>query len=234
MVLAVQQIPLTVGLPQSYSFDNFFVTADNKIVVNTLRQFCCGGAGPFIGVLGTQASGKSHLLQAVVAQAANAVFLPLAELSAETPMAVVAGLERNNIICIDDIDTVFGDEAWEYALFHLYNRIADTGSSLLFSASRALTDVDVQLPDLLSRLRIALLFQLKSLSDADKKAALAMRAEAMGFVLNDDTSTYILRHCDRSMPALMDLLAQLDAQCLKLQRRPSVKLLRDMITSASS
>ena len=59
--------------------------------------------------------------------------------------------------------------------------------------------------------------------------ALEQHAQARGLVLPREVTQYLLRHGQRDMPALLGLLDAMDAQCMRLQRAPSVPLLKDVM-----
>jgi DnaA family protein len=44
-------------------------------------------------------------------------------------------LEQYELVCIDDLHVIAGKADWEEALFHLFNRLRDSGRRLLIAAS---------------------------------------------------------------------------------------------------
>ena len=127
--------------------------------------------------------GRSHLLQAACLRFEQrgeaAVYLPLAEVAEYGP-ELLDGLDQSELVCLDDLDAVAGRADWEEALFHLFNRLRDSGRRLLLAATASPRELPVQLPDLQSRLTLALVFQLHALSDEDKLRALQLRASRRG------------------------------------------------------
>ncbi len=66
-------------------------------------------------------------------------------------------------------------------------------------------ELSIKLPDLQSRLSLALVFQLHELSDYDN-AALQLRASRRGLQLPDDVGRFILSRSERSMTVLFETL----------------------------
>ncbi|VFT64097.1 DNA replication initiation factor [Pseudomonas aeruginosa] len=120
-------------------------------------------------------------------------------------------------------------ESGKRGLFHLFNRLRDTGRRLLLAASKSPRELQVKLPDLKSRLTMALIFQLHGLSDEDKLRALQLRASRRGLHLTDEVGRFILNRGSRSMNSLFDLLEQLDRASLQAQRKLTIPFLKETL-----
>lgn len=218
---------LRVGLRDSATFANF-LAGDNAAALHLLQQ----GGEPFVYLWGGQGSGRTHLLQAAChaesAHGGSPAYLPLAAL-ARAGTAVLDGLEQMSLVCLDDLQAVAGQGAWEEGLFHLYNRVRDAGGRLLAAADAGPAVLGVQLADLRSRLSWGPVFQLQSLDDAGKLAALQLRARARGMELGAEVGAYLLRRCPRDMHALFELLERLDQASLAAQRRLTIPFVRELI-----
>lgn len=233
----MKQLALTVGLATANTFANYYINPENKIAVNTLRQLALGGAGPVVGIQASAGVGKSHLLQACcasVSDSAAAACFSMADLMQLPPAQVLENLDALQLIAIDDIDLAFGDRQWEEALFHFYNRLIDGGSSMLFSVSKPLKSYVDVLPDLLSRLTLALVFSLKPLDDEQLLAMLVMRARELGITVSDDVAAYVFKHCERTPAALISFLKQLDQLSLSARRKPSVPLVKTLLAQLAA
>jgi DnaA-homolog protein len=158
----------------------------------------------------------------------QAVYLPLAEVADYGP-ELLDGLEQSELVCLDDLDAVAGRADWEEALFHLFNRLRDAGKPLLLAAAVSPRELPVALPDLQSRLTLALVFQLHSLSDEDKLRALQLRASRRGLHLTDEVGRFILTRGERSMSALFELLERLDQASLQAQRKLTIPFLKETL-----
>lgn len=222
-----QQLALRIGLRDSATFANFYA-GDNAAVLHVLQQ----ADEPFIYLWGTQGSGRSHLLQAAchaeTGRGGAPAYLPLGEL-APAGVGLLEGLEQMSLICLDDVQAIAGDAAWEEGLFHLYNRIREAGGRLLAAADASPLTLGINLADLRSRLGWGPVFQLQGLDDAGKLAALQLRARARGMALSDEVGSYLLRHSPRDMRALFDLLERLDRASLTAQRRLTIPFIREFL-----
>lgn len=223
-----RQLTLRIGLRDSATFGNFLVGA-NAAPLHLLQQ----GAEPFVYLWGGWGSGRSHLLQAAchaaTARGGNPAYLPLGEL-AGAGVELLDGLEQMSLVCLDDLQAVTGNAAWEEGLFHLYNRVRDAGGHLLAAADASPAALGVELADLRSRLAWGPVFQLQPLDDTGKLMALQLRARARGMELNEEVGTYLLRRCPRDMHALFELLERLDQASLAAQRRLTIPFVRELIS----
>lgn len=223
------QLPLEVRLRDEATFANFLVPDSAQPLVDALQSQPGPQGEPLLFLCGPAGVGKSHLLQACCqapATAAAALYLPLAELADYSPEDVLHGVERAGRVCLDDLQEVAGDEAWETALFHLINRARQEQCRLVFAADGAPRALGLNLPDLQSRLSGGLVFQLPRPDDEHKAQILQFRADRRGLTLPAPVAAYIVSRAPREMARLLALLEQLDEASLAHQRalsRPFVK-----------
>lgn len=222
-----RQLILGISLRDNAAFDNYYSGSNEEAVYN-LKQCAEGKGEQFIYLWGQEGTGKSHLLQAMCKEVGdNAVYLPLFELHELVP-EMLEGLESMEVVCIDDIDQISGKEAWELQIFALFNRMRESGHRLVISASKKPADLNMNLPDLLSRLTWGLSQHLKPLNDDQKLAALQLRADKRGFELPDNVGRYLLKHSPRNLPALFDLLDHLDEASLAEQRKLTIPFVKQV------
>ena len=97
------------------------------------------------------------------------------------------------------------------------------------SAGAAPAQLRIGLPDLLSRLGWGVVYQLKALDDGQRMQALQLRAQQRGCEMPDETASYLLRRLPRDLPALFDLLDQLDEASLAAQRKLTVPFVKSVL-----
>ena len=231
MTALFEQLPLAVQLRDEATFENFYV-ADNALLVEQLRQQLLGGER-YIYLFGQQGSGRSHLLQASchLAESLNqqALYLPLKDLQDYPPEALFESVEQLDLVCLDDLDRVIGQADWEAALFHLFNRLKDSGTALVISAETSVRELPVQLADLASRLSWGSIFQLANLDDDQRQQAFKFRANIRGMEIPDEAMIYLYNRCSRDMDSLFIVLDQLDKASLKQQRKITSPFIKTVI-----
>ncbi|MBI3562588.1 MAG: DnaA regulatory inactivator Hda [Gammaproteobacteria bacterium] len=224
---APEQLPLGIRLDAATTFENFY-PADNRDLVRVLQE----GTEPLLYLWGAAGTGKSHLLQAAchaaVQRGDSVMYLPLRGDESLTP-AVLEGLDNADVVCIDDVDSIARQTQWEEELFHLFNRVRDQRGRLYVTAKVSPTALEIQLSDLASRLAWGLTFQLQTLTDAQKIAALQLRAQRRGLELSGEVAGYLLKQLPRDMHHLFAMLDRLDQASLQQQRRLTIPFVKNWI-----
>jgi len=224
----MSQLALPLQLADHAVFASFLATG-NETAVGVLRGLAAGGDGSGCWLWGARSTGKTHLLQAVCDQAGDeSAYIPLGMFGDAEP-AILEGLASRLLVCVDDIDAVAGNAAWEHALFVLYNQIVDAGGRMIAAAQAAPRAISFDLADLKSRLSALPAFHLQALDDAATKRALQLRAGHRGLDLPDDTAQFLLSRSRRDMASLYRLLDKLDDEALRAQRRLTIPFVKDVL-----
>jgi DnaA family protein len=226
-----KQLALAIKLNDEATLTDFN-WGNNKLLQQQLQNMFSLKEDRLLYLWGTKGSGKSHLLQAscqAINSTQSAIYLPLNLLKEWGPQTI-EGLEEQTLVCIDDIDTIAQDSAWEEALFHLYNKIKDMEKSLLIiSGNQAPTTLPIKLADLRSRLSWGLVIQLLELNDEDKISTLKLHALRRGFDLPESVGQFLLNRCSRNMHDLHQLLNRLDDASLAAQRKITIPFVKDIL-----
>ncbi|HMD75392.1 MAG TPA: DnaA regulatory inactivator Hda [Steroidobacteraceae bacterium] len=217
----MKQLALGVKLRADAVFESFAPGANAEIVA-ALRA---PRANP-VWIWGAHGSGKTHLLQAVCAAAAQkAAYFPLNRALGLPPEAL-SGFETCAVLCVDDIDAVAGDLDWERALFRLFNASAELHTRLIFAANAAPRSLAWALEDWKSRAAACVVYQLRELDEAGRIEALCLHAAQRGLQLPRETADFMLHRFPRDLPSLLGLLDTLDEESLAAQRRLTIPFIR--------
>lgn len=226
-----RQLPLPFFFTPEHGFDEYY-PGGNAEAVEHLRRAARGGDQPLIFLWGEPGLGKTHLLHACCREAHRAglyvSYLPL-ELVRDFGGEILDGLEDQDLVCLDDLDSIVGDTAWEQALFGLFNRLRDAGRSLIVTAQTAPDGMTVGLPDLKTRLSWGLTLMLRPLADADKLAALSLRAKQLGLDVPPSVGRFLLGNYHRDLPSLLELIEQLDSATLAAKRKLTIPFLKSFL-----
>lgn len=230
----MRQIPLGVRLPDRAVFASF-LPARNAQALEHARRVAQAQSDGLTWLCGPGGSGKTHLLQAICAAASEqrrAGYVPLAEV-ASLGVGVLEGLPQLECLCLDDLDRVAGDGAWERAVFRLLRELEEGGGRLILSARAPPALVSWALADLGSRCAAGAVFQLRVLDEQEQHAALQLRARLRGLELPDETWHWLQRRLPRDMRTLYGLLDTLDEAALAAQRRLTIPFIREVLRSAA-
>jgi DnaA family protein len=223
----VRQLALGVGLNAGRRFNNF-VASGNEPIISALQALLRGQLTGHIYLSGGAGTGKTHLLQACCAAAADGggrvAYLPLSERT-QLDESLLHNLAQARVVCIDDVDQIARDARWERAVFSLYNDADLAGVPMVFAGRNG--PGSVNLADLRSRLSAALRLDLCTPSDAHRAAVLGQRATDLGIELGADVLAYVLARQSRDLGDLVALVESLDRYALAAKRRVTVALVRE-------
>lgn len=201
-------------------FDNYLPGPNAEALAAARAHLPGDTREPLLYLWGEAGVGKSHLARAW-ARATGAPRPATGEPLPEPPTTVLA---------VDDVETLDADN--QIRLFNLINSAREQGGLLLVTAGLPPARLALR-PDLATRLAQGLVFRLLPLSDADKAAALVIRAEARGLRLPEDVTRYLLTHSRRDLPRLLATVDALDTFSLSRKRPVSVPLLKELLQQAS-
>ena len=225
----MKQLALDIGLASDPSFANFFVGPNEAAV----RQLALWAQSPPESPVptylwGSEASGKTHLLQAVGEA--------LRRQGASSGWMDASMLEPPEF-----------NEAWSAVIMddcHLYNlaqqRTAfnwfvnalstDDGQPRWVVASGNVPPADLLLrEDLRTRLGWGHVFALQALDDNARRTVIRQEADARGFLLGAEVMDFMLNRFSRDLGSLMQLLDQLDSYALQTKRAITIPLIKTML-----
>lgn len=223
----MEQLTFELAPPEPPRFSNF-LPGGNRELVAALERFAGGEDGaPGFLIWGAAGTGKTHLLRAAVALAAER---GIAARYYPEPKAVAddAGVESAaaDLLAIDRVDEA--DPAGSSRLFTAYNALRQRHGRMLAASRTPLAALSLR-EDLRTRLGWGLVYEALPLADDEKPAALAAYARQRGFELSGEVIDYLLRHGRRDMGSLLGAVVALDRLSLAARRPITVPLLRDWL-----
>jgi len=227
--MSLEQLTLNLYARDDMTFANFYAGANQK-TVNFLQQLD-NLAHKFIYLWGQTGVGCTHLLLACCqkfnAQNFRAIYVSLNDeaITAE----FFSDLDDFTLLCIDDLDAKIGKREWEEEILHCFDERLKREVVTIITAHATPMALNFALPDLRSRMNSGLLFHVKSLDDAEKLQALRLQANFLGLDLPWITARFLLRHCERDLKALFDLLHHLDRASLATQRRLTIPFVKEIL-----
>ena len=229
----IEQLLLDVQFSDEALFENYLDPNEGQLLFTLRRLLDTISNDDFLYLWGKKGLGKTHLLKAVMHEAKVRAYkahyfdcCSIENLS-EVTWEVFGSYD---VLCLDNIECLSGNIAWEKALFNLYNKIRERGqTALVVSSNCAATHLPLMLADLRSRLAWGLSFKLQALSEPLKRLLLQRRAQRRGFELSDGMTDYILTHYGRDQQGLVELLDALDKTSLQKQRKITIPFIRQVI-----
>lgn len=235
-LMDAEQLTLSVQLPDDETFHSFH-TLNNEAALKQLTHFITtpydnDNAIKSLYLFGLSGVGKSHLLHASCAYATEkkltSVCLSFSELK-DLSVELLEGLEYIDLVCLDNVDLIVGNNKWEQAIFDLFNRLIEHNKKIIISGNDSVSHMNFSLPDLASRLRWGYTEQIKPMQDEDKLGVIQYRAQQRGLSLPDEVAKFLLNRTSRNMVDLIKALDTLDKASIKQQRKITIPFIKDIL-----
>lgn len=223
-----QQVTLPFSQQTEKSFTQFM---GNEAVTKVLSQ--PESMPGFIYLKGDKFSGKTHVLQSfenelnaneTVCFTVDSMQLTEYDLSQILPA-------RTSHLLVDDIHTLAGNASAELALFNLFNHCKSKNIKLMVTAAIHAKSSAWQLPDLISRLNSGLSLKLELLKGQAALQCFVQQFELNGIPLDVAVIQYLQTHHSSDFATLYQLFLTVSAESLKLKRKVTVPLVKQIIHS---
>lgn len=223
------QLPLALALPDHASFATF-VPGRNAAAIEHVGSVAAGRPDT-LWLWGARGSGKTHLLQAACRAAGEGGRRAMYVALADAVPAMLADLDRIDVLALDGVDAIAGAAEWQLPLFSILNAFLARAGGLLLAADAAPLQCDFALPDLASRAAGAVTYRLTLLDDAERALALQRHAAARGLELDAAAAEFLVKRVERDMATLTAWLDKLDRAALSAQRRLTIPFIRERLAS---
>ena len=225
MTATPAQLVLDLGHRPALGATDFLVSQSNATAVAVVDRW---PDWPHFGVVlvGPARSGKTHLGH-VWRLKSGAHKRAAADISeADVPQLLAAGA-----LLVENLEAGVGDER---ALFYLLNLVREHELSMLLTTQRAPGELEVELPDLRSRLRALPVVEIAAPDDALLKAVLVKHCADRQLVVEPHVINYIALHMERSMLAAAEIVAAIDQRALASKRRVTRALAAEVMAIGRS
>ena len=160
-------------------------------------------------LVGSPGSGKSHL-GAIWATRSRARIVNVGNIA-------TAGEWGSPLVAlVEDWDRVAYDQT---ALFHLINMVGETNGWLMMTSRSTPMTLNVTIPDLLSRLRLAMIVEICQPDTELIKAVIVKLFADRQINIEEDVVNYAVLHCERSIDAISHFVSEVDREALASGRR---------------
>lgn len=176
-------------------------------------------------LIGPAASGKTHLVRVWQARS-GAEAIAMANLD----MPALDALPEGAALCVEDIDRASYDEK---ALFHLLNVAREKRLFLLLTSREAPNRIEVELPDLRSRLNAVPAIKIGAADDALLKTVMLKQFADRQLSVDPKVLDFLALHIDRSLDAASRAVEAVDRAVLGTGRKISRQLVAEALSGAA-
>jgi chromosomal replication initiation ATPase DnaA len=217
-----RQLVLDIAPEPGYAHEDFLVSKSNQ-AAHAAIELWPDWPDRTLVLVGPAGAGKSHL-GAIWARQAGAAIVRAGDFAGADLPALAA---RRNAL-LEDADLL---RVQQPQLFHLLNLLREAGGSLLLTAA-AFPDLwGFQLPDLLSRLRRAMVAEIFPPDDDLIRAVLVKLLVERQLTIDISVIDYVVTRLEPTLDAVRRLVEGLDREALSRGRRITRPFAADVLTA---
>jgi chromosomal replication initiation ATPase DnaA len=205
----IRQLPLELPHQASLVRADFLVSEANREAVALVDGWPEWPPGTVV-LVGPAGSGKTHLVE-IWRAASGARVIDAAQLDG-TP---VDDLLTNGAVVVEDLHH---QPFREGALFHLMNRVRETGAFALLTTRTPPAELEIRLADLKSRLVTARSLEIGEPDDDLIRKVLAKQFADRQLKVTPAVVEFIIRRMERSLETARRTVAELDRRALSEAR----------------
>ena len=183
-------------------------------------------------IYGKSGSGKTHLLHGICNLAnekqLSSIYLDAKSIT-EKDIKNLEEMQYLEVICIDNIEYISGKNQWEMAFFNLFNCVYTKGTSLIMTSSYKPKKLNINLPDLLSRLQWVLAFKINPLQDEDLLNALKNKCIQKGINISEDILKFIIYRLSRNLSELSIATEKLSSLAIANKRKVTIPFVKKIL-----
>ena len=170
---------------------------------------------------------NSYIFQAIyndLEKNSKCIFISMKDNKSE----VLKDLDNFSHIFIDSFNECFENKISEIDLFNLYNSSKDNSSKLILREN-SLTQKNILLPDLKSRINSNIELVMPKLTDKDKKHIIEIELIKRGLSIKEKNLDFIMNHSSRNLEMLQTLVNKLDKLTMERKKNISIPLIKELI-----
>jgi DnaA-homolog protein len=230
-MIKFKQLALDVCLRDEFTLENFY-SSQNEAIASFIQKMPTSLDLNSLYLWGKEASGKTHLLiaacQLFKKNNLSAAYLPLVD-HQQFSTDFLENLENLDLLCIDDLEIIIGNQKWEEAIFHCFNRLNMAQKKIIITAKNDPATFNFILPDLKSRLLGSLVLNVHELDKEQKIAAVDLRAKILGLPLSNAAIRFLLTYSNNDLYVLFSTLKYLDQASLLAKSKLSLPFIKLML-----
>ena len=170
---------------------------------------------------------NSYIFQAIyndLEKNSKCIFISMKDNKSE----VLKDLDNFSHIFIDSFNECFENKISEIDLFNLYNSSKDNNCKLILREN-SLTQKNILLPDLKSRINSNIELVMPKLTDKDKKHIIEIELIKRGLSIKEKNLDFIMNHSSRNLETLQTLVNKLDKLTMERKKNISIPLIKELI-----
>ena len=201
-----------------------YIIADSNNFAFDLIVKILKGETDFGLISGPPYSGKTHLSKILIKNARNYKTLYFDR----DYQNILDRLETSDILILENIDKVKHNKS-EQDLFHIINFSKENNKKLLMTSRKPISEIDLNLEDLKSRLNSILEAKIKEPDDQLMKLILIKILNDKQLKINPNVIDFLVSRLERSYESINLFIEKIDMFSLEKSKKITIPLISDLL-----
>ena len=203
--------------------EDYMITDSNNFAFDLIIKMVKGEIN-FGLISGPPYSGKTHLSKILVKNTINYKSLYIDR----DYQNILDKFESSDILILENIDKVKYDKS-EQDLFHIINLVKESNKKLLMTSRKSISDIDLSLEDLKSRLNSIIEAKIKEPDDQLMKLILIKIFNDKQLKINPNVIDFLMSRLVRSYESINLFIEKIDKFSLERGKNITIPLINDLL-----
>ncbi len=218
-----EQLYFEMPIKNSFGIEDFRVSNSNKLAFDLVCSLIKKEI--FTGIIfGPPFSGKSHLCKILAEQVKNKKVITIEKIKED----ILETIDSCDFLIIENINNILEIDE-ENLLFHAINFINQNEKQLLLTSQNSLSDINLNLEDLKSRLESMIGANISEPDDELMESIVIKIFNNRQLLITPLLLNYLMKRLDRSYKEINNFIEIIDKTSLKKGKKISVKLIKDIL-----
>ena len=203
--------------------EDYMITDSNNFAFDLIIKMVKGEIN-FGLISGPPYSGKTHLSKILVKNTINYKSLYIDR----DYQNILDKFESSDILILENIDKVKYDKS-EQDLFHIINLVKESNKKLLMTSRKSISEIDLSLEDLKSRLNSIIEAKIKEPDDQLMKLILIKIFNDKQLKINPNVIDFLMSRLVRSYESINLFIEKIDKFSLEKSKKITIPLISDLL-----
>ena len=203
--------------------EDYMITDSNNFAFDLIIKMVKGEIN-FGLISGPPYSGKTHLSKILVKNTINYKSLYIDR----DYQNILDKFESSDILILENIDKIKYDKS-EQDLFHIINLVKESNKKLLMTSRKSISEIDLSLEDLKSRLNSILEAKIKEPDDQLIKLLLIKIFNDKQLKINPNIIDFLVSRLERSYESINFFIEKIDKFSLEKGKKITISLINDLL-----
>ena len=208
---------------KALGIEDYIITDSNNFAFDLIVKILKGETD-FGLISGPPYSGKTHLSKILIKNARNYKTLYFDR----DYQNILDRLETSDILILENIDKVKHNKS-EQDLFHIINFSKENNKKLLMTSRKPISEIDLNLEDLKSRLNSILEAKIKEPDDQLMKLILIKILNDKQLKINPNVIDFLVSRLERSYESINLFIEKIDKFSLEKSKKITIPLISDLL-----